>query len=240
MTDKIKICIFDTETNGLPNGNDYSNVNIIELGYIIMDLDYNIIKKYNSLIRGRFQIPEIITEITGITKEMTNKNGQYLDKVMIDFYKDIRDCEFIIAHNIRFDYNVIKKELKNIKYKFIYGDFCSKIQLCSLGIFRKELPKPIIPNHKLITIYQHLHNNLCKQKHRAIDDVLMIRSSFLKINNLNLQSYYFNKIVNIGKYKGKKTTYKDVLKNDIKYYNYMLRKIHKINPNKIKYLCRLF
>lgn len=232
----IRICILDTETNGLPNKNDFSSVSMLELGYIIVDLDLKIIKEKNYLIKGKFEVPEIITQLTGITKQMTNDKGRPLEIVTKEFYKDLKNCEFIIAHNMRFDYNMIKKELKTQK-KYILDEFCSKIQLCSLAMFRKELPKPILQNHKLQTIYNYLHKDPFVQTHRALDDVFMIRNSFLKLNTFNLQKHYWKKTINIGKYKGKKYTYRKLLQNDFKYYNYMMRKIHKINPSKIKYLC---
>ena len=237
MSSPIKICILDTETNGLPIGNDFSKVNMIELGYIIMDTDMNILKKQNFLVKGKFEIPEIITELTGITKEMTINEGKYLECVLKEFYKDIKDCEFIVAHNMRFDYNVLKKEFKTMN-RFYSEEFCSKIQMCSLSIFRKELPKPLLKNHKLQTIYNHLYPEPFEQTHRALDDVFMIRNSFMRLNNFNLANHYLNKGVNVGKYKGQKKTYGDILQNDFKYYNYMLRKIHKVNPSKIKYLCK--
>ena len=40
----IKVCIFDVEATGLPNKNDFSHINILELGYIIVDLELNILK----------------------------------------------------------------------------------------------------------------------------------------------------------------------------------------------------
>lgn len=243
-TDKssIKICILDTETTGLPDTTkgqwDFSKVNMLELAYIIVDLEMNIIKERNFMIKGKFKVPEIITELTGITKEMTNQKGRPLEVVAKEFYKDIRDCEFVVAHNIRFDYGMLKKELKTQK-RYMLDEFCSKIQMCSRAIFAKEIPKPLIKNHKLQTIYNHLHTEPFVQTHRALDDVHMIINSFNSLGTFNLQKHYWNKNVNVGKYKGQKYTYGKLLNNDFKYYNYMLRKIHKINPAKIKMLCRI-
>jgi len=233
----IRVCILDTETNGLPDKNDYSKVSMLELAYVIVDLDMNIIKEKNFIVKGKFKVPEIITQLTGITKEMTNEKGRPLEYVAKEFYKDLKDCEFVVAHNLRFDYNVLKKELKTQK-KYYVDEFCSKIQLCSLAMFRKELPKPLIRNHKLQTIYNHLNPEPFVQTHRALDDVHMIINSFNRLNKFNLQQHYWNKSVNVGKYRGQKYTYGKLLQNDFKYYNYMLRKIHKINPSKIKMLCR--
>jgi len=87
----IRICILDTETNGLPIRNDFSSVSMLELAYIIVDLDLNIIKEKNYLIKGKFEVPEIITQLTGITKQMTNEKGRPLEVVSKEFYKDLTD-----------------------------------------------------------------------------------------------------------------------------------------------------
>jgi hypothetical protein len=56
----IHYLIFDTETTGLPKKNDFSLINMIELGYIILDEDFKIVKESNNLVKCDFEIPEII------------------------------------------------------------------------------------------------------------------------------------------------------------------------------------
>ena len=235
---KIQICILDTETNGLPaKGNDFSKINITEIAYIIVDLDLNIIKESNFLIKGDYKIPDIITQLTGITKELTDEQGIPLDKALFNFYKDLRDCEFIVAHNLRFDVGMIKKEIKSLKNKYIMDEFTSKIQLCSLQMFRKEFTKKEIGNHKLQTIYNHLHDQPYVQTHRALDDVMMIRSSMLKTNDFSLMNHFWKQPVHFGKYK--KMTHQEIYTRDFSYFrNFLLKKIHKIPVKKLKYLFR--
>ena len=44
----LRVCFFDTETNGLPkNWSDFSEVSMLELGWVITDIDRNIIKEGN-------------------------------------------------------------------------------------------------------------------------------------------------------------------------------------------------
>jgi len=233
-----KICILDTETNGLPaKGNDYSKVNMTELAYIITDLYLNIIKKGNFLIKGDYEIPEIITQLTGITKELTDEKGIPLDKALHQFYKDIKDCEFIVAHNLRFDFGMIKKEIQSLNNKYYLSEFTSKIQMCSLQMFRKDIPKTEIQNHKLQTVYDHLHETPFIQTHRALDDVMMIRSSMLKANNFSFMNHFWNKQVNIGKYK--KMTHREINKRDHTYFrNFLLKKVYKVPVVKLKYFFR--
>lgn len=236
----IHICILDTETTGLPSkGNDFSKVNMTELAYIIVDIDFNIIKEKNFLIKGDYEIPEIITQLTGITKELTDKFGIPLSKAAHEFYRDLKFCEFIVAHNLRFDYGMIKKEFKSLENKYYVEELCSKIQMCSLQMFRKEFPKTEtgIENHKLQTIYNHLHETPYIQTHRALDDVMMIRSCMLKTTNFNLINQFWNDKINIGKYKN--MTHREVLKRDHAYFrNFYLKKVHKFRPSKMKQLFR--
>ena len=230
----IKICIFDSETTGLPKKNDFSEINMIELGYLIIDLKLNIIKEKNFLIKGKYDIPEFITNLTGITKEIINERGIEINEVSEEFYNDLKDCEFIIAHNLRFDYGMLKKELED-KHK---KELMNKIQFCSINIFKNEIEKEKITNYKLETIYNYLHPEPYKQTHRALDDCHMILSSFKRIEKFNMWNYYWNKPLNIGKHKHRKWNYYQLYKNDYNYYNFLIRKVHRILPYKVKHFYR--
>jgi DNA polymerase III alpha subunit (gram-positive type) len=231
---KVLLCILDTETTGLPTKNDFSKINMIELAYIIVDLELNVVKEKNFLIKGDYNIPEFITSLTGITKEITNEKGIELSKVSDEFYNDIKQCEFIMAHNLRFDYGMLKKELGDKHKKELMG----KIQFCSINIFKNEIEKGKMINYKLETIYNHLHPEPYNQTHRALDDCHMILSSMKRIENINLWNYYWNKQLNIGKHKHRKWSYYQLYKNDINYYNFIVRKVHRILPYKIKHFYR--
>ena len=239
----LRVCFFDTETNGLPkNWSDFSEVSMLELGWVITDIDRNIIKEGNHLVKGDFVVPEIITKLTGITKEKTESDGQPLSYVLRDFYEDLKDCDFIVAHNLSFDYGMMKKELSTFVNPKYLKEFQSKIQLDSLWMFRQLFKKPTdVVNHRLTTIYDHLHpNETYIQTHRAIDDVHMIIKCMNRIDNFNLMNYYWNKPMNFGRYRGKKMTYQQVLRKDSAYYRKtVLRKFHNINPFKLKYFLKI-
>ena len=235
---KVKICILDTETNGLPQGNDFSKIDMLELAYIIVDTDLNFIKKQNFLVKNNTHVPKVITELTGITEELLNNEGIAPTEIFKQFNEDLKECEFIIAHNLRFDYNILKNEIKKLKNKTYMENLSNKIQLCSLGIFKNELEKPFIQNYKLQTIYNYLHTKPFTQTHRALDDVNMIRDSFLKINDFKIKTHYWNKKVIFGKYKQKNYNYLNMYHNHYRYYNFMLNKVHKINPSKLRYFLK--
>lgn len=235
---KNKICIFDTETTNIPKNvkrnNIFKHMNIIELGYIIVDNDLNILKEYNSLIKGNFKEKDISTEITGITKEDTIKNGKSFEVVIKEFIKDIKDCSIIIAHNIFFDFKMILKELKYYNKKNYINIFLSKIRLCSyLDIFKKEINKKEIKNYKLETIYNYLIKDNYIQTHRALDDVYMIYKCLLifkENTDFSIINYFLNKKLSkkFNKYPKEVLTYRNLLEKDIKYLLYILRKFYDI------------
>ena len=237
----LQICFFDTETNGLPKKwGDFTDINMLELGWVITDINLNIIKEGNYLVKGDFEVPEIITQLTGITKEKTDDEGQPIKYVLKEFHEDLKKCEFIVAHNLQFDYGMMKKELSTMINPKYFKEFRSKIQLDSLWMFRQIFNKSEIENHKLATIYNHLHPIPYIQTHRALDDVHMIIKCMNRIDNFSLMNYYWSKPMNLGKYRGKKLTYQQVFRKDITYYrSSIMRKFHNINPFKLKYFLKL-
>ena len=118
----MRILVFDTETTGvIPRGiknvtmtNLDSLPHIVQISYVICDSDYSgkIVKIANHIIR----IPKNIImddkniSIHRITNEMSQKNGEELGQILIQFANDLNGINQIVAHNIEFDLNIIKAE----------------------------------------------------------------------------------------------------------------------------------
>jgi ATP-dependent DNA helicase DinG len=228
----INILIFDTETNGLPKkNNDFSEINMLELGYLIMDDKFNIIRENNDIIKGDFQVPEIITELTGITKEKTDE-GICIDIVLNKFLYDIKHVDYILAHNNRFDLGILKEEMRRNNKSYLYQNIImKKINLDSIQIFKKEILKKNIKNYKLQTIYNYFHQDQDEyvQTHRALDDCYLLQKSLISLlkSDFSLNEYFLNKPLNFGKYK--KKNLKFLYKNDFNYFKFFFNKIHNIN-----------
>jgi len=107
--------IYDTETNGLPDGNDFSKVYMTQIAIIITDGNKNY-EEVEYMINGDFEISQEITDITGITKQMTIDNGISFANAWKTINKllEKHNCKYIIAHNNRFDNAVIKQEYKRL------------------------------------------------------------------------------------------------------------------------------
>jgi DNA polymerase III subunit epsilon len=115
----MKVLVFDTETNGLPEGFNPSIYDtnkwpyLLQLSYILYDVDANAILAQNDQI---IKIPENIpiTEetisINGITRLRCKLHGKPLKEVLEDFNELIKQADVILAHNISFDKRIIMVE----------------------------------------------------------------------------------------------------------------------------------
>jgi len=231
--------IFDTETTGLPIKNDFSLINMIELGYIIFNEKYEIVKESNNLIKGKYEVPEFITNLTGITKEKINEDGNDINIVFKEFFDDIRNVEYILAHNNRFDLGILRKEIERLNINYYYDDLImKKINLDTIQIFKKYIDKKEIQNYKLQTIFNHFHpDEKIIQTHRAIDDCHMVHKSLLYMKNNNnfcMNEYFLNKPLTFGKFK-KKHNIKSLYKYEQNYFQFLFKNVYK-KVNYVKFL----
>jgi len=229
----IRYLIFDTETTGLPKKNDFSLINMIELGYIILDEDFKIIKESNNLIKGDYEIPEFITKLTGITQNKIDENGNSINVVLKEFINDIRSVEYILAHNNRFDLGILKKEMERLDDIYYFKELVmKKINLDTIPIFKTHIEKKTIENYKLQTVFSHFYNKEdFIQTHRAIDDCHMVYKSLLYMKNNNdfcINEYFLNKPLNFGKFK-KIRNLKYIYKYEPNYFKFVFNKVYKIN-----------
>ena len=124
---KYRILVFDVETTGLlpkvSNVSKTTKVNvpsdlsskvpyIIQFSFIMYNLQTRSIeRKHDFYINPPIDIPEIITEITGITKETCVKKGVPIMLALDCFYECYTMCNTVIAHNMAFDSAMVKIEL---------------------------------------------------------------------------------------------------------------------------------
>ena len=121
--DKNLLLIFDVETTGLLK-RDYMTKQIPEpdkcpfitqLSYIIYDISQKKkIEIFNSYIKldSSIKIPQIVTDLTGITQEICQEQGHSITDVLVAFYEAYRRCGTIVSHNMVFDSDMILTELQ--------------------------------------------------------------------------------------------------------------------------------
>lgn len=120
----MKILGFDTETTGLPNfripPDHPSQPRLVQLAAKLVEETgpgvFNEIAKISVIIKPEgFVIPVEASNINGTTTEKANTFGVPLLATMAVFSNLVKAADRIIAHNFRFDYGMIKRELNILK-----------------------------------------------------------------------------------------------------------------------------
>jgi len=115
----MKVCIFDTETTGLPVDKTIAGwkqpnnwPHLVSISWAILDGDTNKVEKKRSYIiyPHNWVIPKEASDIHKITQEIALENGYYLDSIMDEFLTERYDV--LVAHNMDFDRNVLFSTLR--------------------------------------------------------------------------------------------------------------------------------
>jgi DNA polymerase III epsilon subunit-like protein len=110
--------VLDTETSDF-------NGDIIQLAYVIVDLDNNnynkIIKTFDKIIKDR--IPSTnSTKIHNITIEKIRTNGVDFIGVVKEFINDLAKVNMILGHNISFDLRIVINNLRKFSIQITNKD----------------------------------------------------------------------------------------------------------------------
>ena len=165
--DDNNFLIIDVETNGLPiNPNqDFTHIDnwprLIQISWLVCKelrvynddyceslYDLFLLKReLRNITPVNFKLDYNSSLIHGINEEFLGETGEDLKTVLVDFLEVAKNCDGIIGHNIQFDINVIKAEMRRCG---INGDeildkkcFCtmkSSTDLCKIGDFPYKYP----------------------------------------------------------------------------------------------------
>ncbi len=119
--------IVDIETTG----NGYKGQRITEISIFVFD-GKKIVNEFTSLVNPEQNIPAFITNLTGITDAMVRTAPKFYE-IAKTIEEITRDTVFV-AHNVNFDYNIIKQEFKDLGFDF------KRQKLCTVRLSRKIIP----------------------------------------------------------------------------------------------------
>jgi len=147
----VHYTIIDVETSGRTN-------RITEISVFKYDGEI-IVDEFTSLVNPNCYIPEHITALTGIDNSTVANAPEFKD--IAQQVLDITQDTVFVAHNVNFDYNVIRNEFKSLNIDF------TRKKLCTVRLSRK-----LLPGHKSYSL-----GKLCKDleiningRHRARGD----------------------------------------------------------------------
>jgi DNA polymerase III epsilon subunit-like protein len=209
-----RILVFDVETTGLlPKTDASGNVPtlgqypyVLQFSFLVYNRTMKKIEKthdYYIDIPSNVIIPEKITELTGINREICNKKGVPFVYAIEKFYNEYINCGCIIAHNYEFDKTMIKVELQRNKdkinevapyclnaFSLLYEEvnkirnFCTMragTSICNIAV-NSESGKPYNKWPKLSELYFHLFKELPDGFHNSMVDILACLRCYLKMH----------------------------------------------------------
>lgn len=122
---KVKIFVFDTETTWFINKKESDlkkQPKIIQFAWIMWEVnnwDYKEIKRINQLINPKIPIPYAASQVKNIY-DIDVKNSPFIEDEIDKIISFINEPDIIIWHNIEYDEDMVKLELKRLWREYDY------------------------------------------------------------------------------------------------------------------------
>lgn len=189
--------IFDTETTGIIK-NLHAHPSCSQAYPHIVQLAWRLYYKNKCYDRNRvirpdgFDIPEESVKFHGIRTETARAIGVPIEKVLQEFYEDVKKVDVLVAHNAEFDSRIIASECYRkgipdfLRRKSIICTMKSTTSMCKLpGMYGFKYPR-------LEELYIYLFKKKPKGKlHDASVDVDITDRCWTKIKN-NRRKWVFS------------------------------------------------
>lgn len=185
---------FDTETNGkaLSFNAPITDLNnwprITQIGWQMYDKDGKLIKERCNIIKpDGWTVPTTQFFIdNNMSTERCEKEGVPLTEVLKDLIGDLEKSQYLIAHNMQFDINVLGAEFLRYKLKSEnkVTKFCTmkeSTNICKIPGFRGQYKWPT-----LTELHTHLFGKAFEGAHDAMDDVKACANSFFELKKRGL------------------------------------------------------
>lgn len=184
---------FDTETTGVPSNykapvTDLKNwPRLVQIAWILQDKDGRELAKECFIIKPNvFSIPIDATKIHGITTEFAQRNGVDLIIALNLLSSHIDSSQYLIAHNISYDQNIVGAEflrnnMKNkITSKKLLCTMMSSVNHCAIkGPYGYKWPK-------LTELHYKLFNCSFDGAHNALADIQATSKCFWEMRRKGL------------------------------------------------------
>tara|TARA_B100000035_G_scaffold136208_1_gene116088 strand:- start:1992 stop:2690 length:699 start_codon:yes stop_codon:yes gene_type:complete len=220
-----RVLIFDVETTGLlPKYYEPQRLklykihnlpHIIQLSFMVYDFTIDkIVKKYNAYIKVPVDIPEEITRLTGINKEKTATIGVDIKEALVEFYQAYVECDCVIAHNLKFDRNMILIELERQRenfatleiFKMFDSEYNKSLNIaleCTMNltrdycnIQRTNTTGSYIKFPTLTELHNKLFDETPENMHNSLMDILICLKCYLKFkHNIAIPEPYYKNIL---------------------------------------------
>lgn len=183
----MRYIFFDTETTGKPKNygakmTDIENwPRVTQLAWVVYE-EENIISQHTFLIKpDGWTVPKEKFFIdNNMSTERCETEGIPMPKVIEVFAHEAKECEYLVAHNIGFDYNVFGAEM--LRYKMGVGKKLKQVCTMVSATDYCQLPGPYgLKWPKLEELYYKLFQCGFDGAHDALTDVLQTAKCFFAL-----------------------------------------------------------
>lgn len=185
----MKILVFDTETTGFINKKEFDlekQPRIVQFAGIVGEInstgEYTELDRINVFINPGVPIPYWASQVHSIY-DVDVKDAPKIDMVIDEFLKPINDVDAIIGHNIEYDEDMIKLELRRLQRVHEYNPsqvLCtmkSTVDFCKLEGNGNRYKYP-----KLWELHKKLFDEYFMGAHDAMVDVEATLKCFLELH----------------------------------------------------------
>ena len=117
-----RVMVFDTETSGLMPKHKFGTAfppmeaypHIMQISWIVYNVSSNVIEE---VVDEYVQIPDTAEispesiQVHGITREIAKEKGKPIAPLLAKFFLAYMKCDCIVAHNLQFDSELVRKEM---------------------------------------------------------------------------------------------------------------------------------
>ncbi len=185
----LRHIVFDTETSGLFDFKRPAEApgqpRLASAAFLFLDESFNIEREYHVFVRpDGWTMPEAASKVNGITNEMLRTHGVPLTNVLVAWNALLDNGCVFVAHNIDFDFKVIRGELRRRGLPDRYDEtegFCTMKASTALC----KIPGPRgFKWPKLQEAYQFFFNEQFANPHEALADARACAAIFKRLNEL--------------------------------------------------------
>ena len=175
--------VLDIETTGKRVG----QARITEICVVRMEED-KVINKFVSLINPQMPIPKFITQLTGIDDDMVRSAPNFEE--VAERIVEITENAVVVAHNVNFDYPILRSEFKYLGYNF------KRKKLCTVRLAKRLMPGKF--SYSLGRLCSSLGIPLVN-RHRAEGDTDATVILFQRLMQLDSDGIIFDSFLNSRK-----------------------------------------
>lgn len=190
---RMMYLFFDTETTGLPHSpsSNYKNwPRMVQIAWMLIDEDQTVITKNSYIIKPNgFRIPDRVISIHGITTEKALEEGVTINHALHRFLTDSNFANILVAHNVAYDYGVVRGELLRQKIPdFLenHPKFCTMTSKQVLDYCKSFRLNGSRQCPSLSELYFLLFNERLQNAHDALIDTEACANCFFELKKMGL------------------------------------------------------